>query len=176
MYYIWVIGAMFVQLVWLFMTLLGLPGNWLMIGTTLLFMWWYGDVRAYATWALVLLVLLGVLGEVLEFLLGAVGSRKAGGSIFAAGMSILFSIIGGVVGTFALPIPVVGTLVGACAGAFAGSVLGDVAVGRSPVVAMQAGRGAAVGRFLGTVAKVLVGVVIFFYAMVLLLIARPVVG
>jgi uncharacterized protein len=139
--------------------LVNLPGTWLMVLVTALLKWWQ---LAYVqvSWT-VLLVAAGlvVLGEVLEFVLGAAGSRRAGGSTRAAALAIVGSLVGGIVGT-ALPVPLVGTLIGACLGAFAGSMLGDVWAGRLLFPSFEAGLGAAVGRFWGTVAKLAVGAII----------------
>jgi uncharacterized protein len=98
---------------------------------------------------------LAVLGEVRAFVLGA-GSRRAGGSTQAAGLAIVGSLIGGILGT-ALPVPMVGTLIGACLGAFIGSLLGDLWAGRPLFPSFEAGWGAAVGRFWGTVSKLAIG-------------------
>jgi hypothetical protein len=54
--------------------------------------------------------------------------------------------VGKLVGT-ALPVPLVGTLIGACLGAFAGSLLGDLWAGSPLFPSVEAGWGAAVGRF-----------------------------
>ena len=60
----------------------------------------------------------------------------------------------------AIPVPVIGTLAGACLGAFAGSLAGDLWAGRTVDHSINAGRGAAVGRFWGTVAKMTIGAAI----------------
>ena len=60
----------------------------------------------------------------------------------------------------ALPVPVAGTLIGASVGAFAGSLAGDLWAGRPLFHSMDAGRGAALGRFLGTVSKLVIGALI----------------
>jgi uncharacterized protein YqgC (DUF456 family) len=101
---------------------------------------------------------LAVLGEVLEFVLGA-GSHHAGGSKRGAALAIVASLVGGIVGT-ALPEPIVGTVIGACLGAFMGSLLGDLWAGRPLFPSFEAGWGAAVGRFWGTVSKLAVGAII----------------
>ena len=65
----------------------------------------------------------------------------------------------GIIGT-ALPVPLVGTLIGACLGAFTGSLIGDLWAGRPLFPSFEAGWGAAVGRFWGTITKLVVGAVI----------------
>jgi uncharacterized protein len=102
---------------------------------------------------------LAVLGQVLEFVLGAAGSHQAGGSPRAAALAIVGSLIGGILGT-ALPVPIVGTLIGACLGAFIGSLIGDLWAGRPLFLSFEAGWGAAVGRFWGTVSKLAIGGII----------------
>jgi uncharacterized protein YqgC (DUF456 family) len=83
---------------------------------------------------------LAVLAEMLEFILGAAGSRRAGGSTRAAALAIVGSLVGGIVGT-ALPLPMLGTLIGACLGAFIGSLLGDLWAGRPLFPSFEAGWG-----------------------------------
>ena len=102
---------------------------------------------------------MAALGEVLEFVLGAAGSRRAGGSTRAAALAILGSFIGGILGT-ALPVPIVGTVIGACLGAFIGSLLGDLWAGRPLFPSVEAGWRAALGRFWGTVSKLAIGGII----------------
>ncbi len=139
--------------------LFGLPGTWLMLLVTALLKWWQ-PAHVLVSWTVLgVAVGLAVLGEVLEFVLGAAGARHAGGSTRAAGLALVGGFVGGILGT-ALPVPVVGTLIGACLGAFVGSLLGDLWAGRPVLGSVEAGWGAAVGRFWGTVSKLAVGAVI----------------
>jgi uncharacterized protein YqgC (DUF456 family) len=139
--------------------LFNLPGTWLMVLVTALLHWWQPAYIQVSWTMLGVGAGLAVLGEGLEFVLGAAGSRQAGGSKRAAALAILGSLVGGVAGT-ALPVPMVGTLIGACLGAFAGSLLGDVWAGRPLFPSVEAGWGAAVGRFWGTMAKLAIGALI----------------
>jgi uncharacterized protein len=139
--------------------LFNLPGTWLMILVPALLEWWYPGHFMFSWTVLFVAAGLAVLGEVLEFVLGAAGSRHAGGSKRAAALAIIGSLIGGIAGT-ALPVPLLGTLIGACLGAFAGSLLGDLWAGRPLFRSFEAGWGAAVGRFWGTVSKLAVGAII----------------
>jgi uncharacterized protein len=90
---------------------------------------------------------------------GRRGHAAQGGSIRAAALAILGSLVGGIVGT-ALPVPIVGTLLWACLGAFVGSLLGDLWAGRPLFASFEASWGAAVGRFWGTVCKLTIGGII----------------
>jgi uncharacterized protein YqgC (DUF456 family) len=139
--------------------LFNLPGTWLMVLVSALVEWWQAGSFIYSWTVLLVAGGLAVLGEVIEFALGAVGSRQAGGTPRGAALAIIGSIIGGILGT-ALPVPIVGTLIGACLGAFVGSVVGDLWAGQPLFQSVRAGRGAAVGRFWGTISKLAVGAVI----------------
>jgi uncharacterized protein YqgC (DUF456 family) len=139
--------------------LFNLPGTWLMVLVTAVLKWWLPEYVLVSWTTLGVAAGLAVLGEVLEFVLGAAGSRRAGGSTRAAALAIVGSLVGGIIGT-AIPVPVVGTLIGACLGAFAGSLIGDLWAGRPLFPSFEAGWGAAVGRFWGTMTKLAVGGVI----------------
>lgn len=139
--------------------LFNLPGTWLMVLFAVLLEWWQPGEFIFSWTTLGIAAGIAALGEVLEFVLGAVWSRHAGGSTRGAGLALVGGFIGGILGT-ALPIPVVGTLIGACLGAFSGALVGDLWAGRSLFQSVAAGRGAAVGRFWGTVAKLGVGAVL----------------
>jgi uncharacterized protein len=139
--------------------LFNLPGTWLMVLVTAVLKWWQPGYVQVSWTVLGMAAGLAVLGEVLEFVLGAAGSRHAGGSRRAAALAIVGSIVGGIMGT-ALPVPIVGTLIGACLGAFVGSLIGDLWAGRTLFPSVEAGWGAAVGRFWGTIAKLAIGATI----------------
>jgi hypothetical protein len=157
--YLYAVVLTILNLFFWFAILFNLPGTWLMVLLAALLEWWTPGELMFGWTVLYTAVGLAVLGEILEFLLGAAGSRQAGGSKRAAALAILGGIVGAVMGT-ALPVPILGTLIGACLGAFAGSLLGDLWAGRPLHISIGAGRGAAVGRFWGTVAKMAVGGVI----------------
>lgn len=135
-----------------------LPGTWLMI-LSAAFVEWANPGEFMFSWTVLIVALaLALLGELLEFVWGVAGARRAGGSRRGAALSIAGAVVGAVLGTL-LPVPIVGTLIGACLGAFAGSLLGDLWAGQALFQSVLAGRGAAVGRFWGTVGKLGVGAV-----------------
>ncbi|MGE3540301.1 MAG: DUF456 family protein [Candidatus Tectimicrobiota bacterium] len=137
---------------------LNLPGTWFMLLSAVLVEWLQPGVVLFSWPTLAVVAGLAVLGEVLEFVLGAAGSRRAGGSSRAASLSLVGSFLGGLLGTF-IPLPIVGTLLGASIGAFLGALLGELWVGRSLFQGLTTGRGAAIGRFWGSLAKIGVGAV-----------------
>ena len=150
---------------WVALNLLGLPGNWLLVATAAI-AWLVVEPPMFHTATLAGLVGLALLGELLEFLLGAAGAAKSGGSRRGALGAITGAIVGGLVGTFAIPIPVVGSILGACAGAFIGAMALELTGGKRLGHAATIGRGAAIGRLWGTVTKLAIGGVMWLVAAV----------
>ena len=162
----WTCAALLVAvavLSWL-SNLFTLPGNWLTVGAAALFAWWVPTQtgRGFG-WPLVfVLVGLAVAAEALEFLAGAAGAAKQGARKRSILLSLVGTLVGSIVGAIALtPLPligpVIGALVGGAAGAFGGAYLGERHTGRSREELLAVGWGALVGRLLGTVGKLLVG-------------------
>jgi uncharacterized protein YqgC (DUF456 family) len=139
--------------------LFNLPGAWLMILVTAVLKWWQPEYALVSWTVLGVAAGLAAVGKVVEFALGAAGSRRAGCSTRGAALAIVGGLIGGIMGT-ALPVPLVGTLVGARFGAFLGSLIGDLWAGRPLFPSFEAGWGAAVGRFWGTISKLTIGALI----------------
>lgn len=158
------------------LTLVAMPGNWLMVGAAALYAWLgpqTGVIQLH--WQTVIaMVVLAVLSEIAEFLAGMVGARRAGGSQRAALYSLIGSLVGAIGGaTAGLPIPVVGSAVGAvlggAVGAFAGAVYAEHSLGQTADQSMKVGQAAFWGRLLGTGAKALVGSLIAVMAVVAIL-------
>jgi len=149
-----------------FLVVLGLPGNWLMVIAAAGISWISRQSGPPLISNVVLLVLVGLalLGEVAELAAGAAGSRRAGGSWRGSAGALFLGTVGGIVGTFAIPVPVIGSVLGACAGAFAGALAGELRGGRSLGDAVTIGRGAFTSRFVGTVLKIAIGAVIWAVA------------
>jgi uncharacterized protein len=139
--------------------LFGLPGMWLLVLLPVLLKWWQPDQFMVSWTVLGMAMGLAVLGEVLDLVLGAAGSRRTGGTTRGAVLALAGSIIGGLMG-IALPVLLVGPLLGACLGAFAGALLGNLWAGRKLFQSLAAGRGAAIGQFWGTILKLAIGAII----------------
>ncbi len=161
MYYVWMFLLVMVNLVWVFLNILGLPGNWLMLLGTSLLAWAYWDRGPFSVWTLLVALVLAVLGEVLEFVAGMSGARRWGGTRSGAWGALLGGLVGGLLGTLLVPIPVIGSLVGACGGAAVGAFVFEFGGGRTQQDALRVGMGAGIGRFLGTVAKLAIGVLMW---------------
>ncbi len=149
---------------------LQLPGTWLILFLTSIFAWWRWEDGIIGMWTLVILAALSVLAEVIEFVSGSIGSKKAGGTRRGSWGALIGSIPGAILGSFLIPIPIVGTIVGACIGAATGSVLGDRSAGRDWNQSLKAGGGAAAGTLVGTLLKVGVAIGMWGTSLVALLI------
>jgi uncharacterized protein len=148
------------------LTLLGMPGNWLMVLATTVYAYFMpAESAASIGWnVVVVLIILAALGEIIEFLAGSMGAAKAGGSKRGAALALLGSMIGGIVGIFiAMPIPVVGPIFAAlffaAAGAMTGAIIGEIWAGRHLDESWHIGKAAFVGRLAGTLGKMLIGAV-----------------
>ena len=146
------------------LTLVSLPGNWLMVTATALYAYLMPAKSPVAIgWKTVVAILvLAALGEVVELLAGAAGAARAGGTRRGAALALVGSIVGAVVGLFVgLPIPLAGSVIAALLfaglGAMAGAMLGEVWAGRNLGASWPVGTAAFRGRLLGTLGKMLIG-------------------
>lgn len=133
----------------------GLPGNFVILGASMLF-GWYGGFQEITVKIIIILIVLALAGELIEFLLGILGSKKYESSNRAVVGSIIFGIIGAVMGApFFFGI---GAVVGAFAGAFAGAIIVELSQGKKMDEALKSGWGAFIGRVAGTISKGAVGI------------------
>lgn len=146
----------------------GLPGNWMVVGLAALYAYLVADgSRVDVGWPVVIVLLvLALVGELIEFAAGAVGATRAGGSKRGAALSLLGSLLGGLAGMFvgaAIPIPVIGPVIGALffasLGALVGAVLGEKWKGRDLEESLRIGNVAFWSRLAGTLGKIGVGAV-----------------
>jgi hypothetical protein len=151
-----------------FANVFALPGNWLMVGLAAIFALIFPlSAGRGLYWTTVgVAAALAVVGEIVELAAGAAGAKRSGASRRAMLLALVGTMLGSVIGAFvAVPIPIVGPIVGAVGGgalgAFAGAYLGETALGRSTEQSLAAGKGALIGRLLGTAGKLVIGVVLF---------------
>ncbi len=148
---------------WL-VTIVTLPGLWLMAGALALF----GLITGWGTYVgwhsvIVMLILAGI-AEVIEISAGAIGSKVGGGR--RRGM--IGALVGGIVGAIfftGIAFFPVGTIIGVCLGSFLGAAiaeLSDRGVGHS----LRVGVGAAGGRFAGILVKLAFGFVMLIVGMI----------
>ena len=159
---------------WL-LTLIGMPGNWLMVAATAIYVWLIPkDAPTSFGWSVVVVLLvLAALGEVTETIASAAGAARQGGSRRGAVLALLGSILGGLAGLFVgIPVPIVGSLIAAVLfgglGALIGAILGEKWKGRELGASWEIGKAAFWGRLLGTLAKALLGAVMVAVVLVAL--------
>jgi len=158
------------------LTLLGMPGNWLMVAAAAAYAWLVPEPSKLAVgWQVVAaLAVLATLGEIVEFIAGALGVAKVGGSRRGALLALVGSAAGALVGIFVgVPVPVIGPVIAAVLfaglGALGGAMLGEIWKGRSPGESWQIGKAAFWGRVFGTLAKTVAGSVMVVVALAALL-------
>ncbi|MHC4618666.1 MAG: DUF456 domain-containing protein [Planctomycetota bacterium] len=162
MVYLWSVMLVLVNLVWLALVLFGLPGNWLIVISTCLFAWWRADEGVFSIYILIAITVLAVLGELIEFLGGASGARKAGASWRGSIGAIIGAVAGAIIGTFMIPVPLFGTVLGACVGAALGSWGLELTAGKQMKESVRSGIGAGLGELVGITTKFAIGVLIWF--------------
>lgn len=173
MIFLWLtLFAVFVVFFWM-LNLVGLPGNWLILGLALLWIL-VGPADYRFSWlVIVALAVLAVLGEAIEFGASVLGTKKLGGSTRGATLSVIGSIAGGIAGAIfgiPFPIPLVGMLIGsvlfAAIGAWIGATLGEKWVGKPMKESVQIGGAAFAGRIVGTAGKLALGAAMMVVAIV----------
>jgi len=140
-----------------------LPGLWLMVAAAAGYAWitsgWYLGIKS-----LIALLVLAILAEIAEFVAGSAGAKKAGGTRRAMVGALIGALLGGILFTGLVPIPILGTLVGVCLGAFLGAGLIELLIRREVWHSTRVGLGAAQGRLVGILVKLLIGVAMFLLA------------
>jgi uncharacterized protein len=151
-----------------FANVFALPGNWLIVALAALFAYLFpASAGRGLHWTTVeVAVGLALVGEVIELAAGAAGAKRSGASRRAMLLALVGTMIGSVMGALVtVPIPIIGPIIGAVGGgalgAFAGAYVGETALGRSTEQSLAAGKGALIGRLLGTAGKLLIGVILF---------------
>lgn len=147
------IGASLFNLLCVGLTLLQMPGLWLMLLAALCLNLFYAP-SMFSWWTIGAAGGLCLLAEVSEFAAGAVGAQRAGATRRGMWGAVAGGIVGAIVGTVAIPIPVLGTLLGAGIGSGLGAA--GLELSRRGATMDHAARvagGAAVGRVTAAVIK-----------------------
>ncbi len=152
---IFVTGFMAVLGFVLFLNIFSLPANWIMLALIALWKYIYPDTASMTATFFIILTVLAIVGEVLEFGLQVAKAKKYGSSSSGTFAGIVGAIIGAIV--LAPLFFGIGALIGAVLGAWIGCYIMEVAKGRPQKEAVDAAFGAMVGRFLGTVVKCGIG-------------------
>lgn len=139
------------------LAVLQLPGTWLILGIAGAYAWLYHFQRV--GWAaLACMAVLAIAGELVELLAGVHGARKAGATPAAGWGALVGGLIGMVVFTPLIPIPIAGTVMGGLLGCFGGAFLMEHRqhgrYGRSARIGVSAAQ----GRLVGLLAKLVIAI------------------
>ena len=146
------------------LTVMTLPGLWLMLAATAIYaLLTHGYFISW--WTLAVLLVLATIAEIIEFFSSGAGAKKAGGGKAGFWGALIGGIVGGIVLSFFIPIPIFGTLVGVCVGTFVGAMAGEMLAGRKIGHSAWIGFGAARGRLFGTFIKLGFGCVMLTITM-----------
>lgn len=164
MIYLWATLLLLLNLLAWGSTLFTAPGNWLILVFSFVYALVLPDeAHPNLTWWVLGIALgLAVLGELWEFLAGAAGAAKRGGSRRGAVLAIVGSMVGSILGAMlGAPLPVAGPMLGAlfggAAGAFVGAYFGERS--RTHEDRVHIGKGALWGRLFGTAGKLVCGLI-----------------
>ena len=155
-------------------TLIGMPGNWIMAIAVATFTFWGLPDHGAGAWTYAAAAtVLAIVGEAVEFGASAAGMSK-GGSKRGAVLAMIGATIGSLVGAaVGLPIPIIGSIIGivicSALGAMLGAMLGEVWKGRKLEASVAIGRAAFWGPLIGTGAKLVCGSIIFGIGVMLLI-------
>ena len=138
----------------LFLTPLGIPGLWIMVGVLALGAV-LGDVGVVI---LIVCLALAFGAEVLEFFIVQKLNIRYGGSRLAFWGAIFGGVIGVIVG---MPIPIIGSIIAGFLGSFAGAMAATLYETKRFDSAARVGWGVLIGRMWAAATKVAAGIVIF---------------
>jgi uncharacterized protein len=138
----------------LFLTPLGIPGLWIMVGVLAI-----GAITGNVGFLVISVCLvLAIAAEVLEFLIVRKLNLRYGGSRLAFWGAIFGGVAGVIVG---MPVPVIGSLIAGFLGSFAGAMAATLYETRRFDSAARVGWGVLLGRVWAAATKVAAGIIIF---------------
>ena len=145
------------------LSVLQLPGTWLIVAATAGYAWYYDWVRISITTVVWLVVIAGA-AEIVEALSGYVAGRRGGASRRAG----WYGMFGGIAGALLLtvPVPIIGTIIGAAIGCFVGALVAELSQARGWQAGARSGMYTAVGRTMGSVFKIAAAIVMTGLALV----------
>jgi uncharacterized protein YqgC (DUF456 family) len=141
---------------------LGMPGTWIIAVAAAVYRITIpdGGVGYFTVGAM---FALAIVSAIIEMSLSAKYARKYGGSRRAGWGAVLGGIVGAFVG---IPIPIVGSVIGAFVGAFLGAFVFEMTKGTAVTGSGKVATGALMGRIVGAVMNVAIGVVMGAWVMV----------
>ena len=130
----------------------GLPGTWILAGAAVGYSILVPGSIGMVT--VVLVAVMALIGELIEFYFTAKFIKRYGGSSRASWGAILGGMVGALIG---VPIPLIGSVIGALAGAFVGAFAAELSRGSEGGVATRVATGALVARAVSSATKVGIG-------------------
>lgn len=143
---------------------LSLPGLWVIVGASVVYSL-FADFQPSTSdlWVLFVLVILATLGELLEFGISVLGSKK----MKVSNGAIVCSIVGGIVGAIiGAPIILIGSLIGLIVGVFLGAFAYEMVVKKDFVVALEASVATSFSRVTAMFVKTMIAFVMVVYLLV----------
>ncbi len=150
MVWLYYVILLLVMVAGVLLTLMTLPGLWLMLAATAGYAW-LTHFQHIGLRMLGVFLAITLVAEILETLAAGHAARKSGGSRRAS----FGALVGGVAGAalLAVPLPIIGILIGACLGAFAGAMVMEVTKRGDATQSLNVGIAAAKGKLAGTLLK-----------------------
>ena len=157
------VALMLVCVAGVLLTVLQLPGLWVIAAAVIGYGWYYDWVRV-APLTVGILLGVAVSAEIFEQITGLWFTRKSGGSRRAS----WWALAGGIAGAFLLSVPIfgVGTIIGSVIGCFIGALLAELSLEKTTTNAVKVGMASAVGRAVGSTFKIAAAMVMFALSMV----------
>ncbi|NIP30286.1 MAG: DUF456 family protein [Candidatus Dadabacteria bacterium] len=124
---------------------------------------WYGQFQFITSKILIILIVLVIIGELLEFLVGIIGAKKYKTSNRAIVVSIVFGIVCGII--FAPVFLGFGALLGAFFGAYIGALIVELLSNKNINESMKSAWGVFLGKIGGTFSKIIVGIIMIIITM-----------
>ncbi|MGH7886089.1 MAG: DUF456 family protein [Thermodesulfobacteriota bacterium] len=136
-----------------------LPGNFIILGFSLLFAW-YDGFQQITVKIIIVLAVIAILAEITDFVIGIAGAKKYKSSSRAIIFSIIFGVIGGI-----LLSPLFfgfGALLGALSGAYIGALIVELLSGKNMQESLKSAWGVFLGKLGGVFSKVAMGLIMIF--------------
>lgn len=154
-------GTCVIVLIGMVLAFLTLPGAWFMLAFAVTMDLAITKVTIFHPYTLITLACVALIGEVLEFVASAMGARRAGGSKLSGVFAVGGALIGSILGTFLIPVPVLGTIAGGAIGAGVLALFTEKAIHRKGWDdSVQVASGAAIGRLAATFVKLGIALII----------------
>jgi uncharacterized protein YqgC (DUF456 family) len=146
-----IVALIIVCLVAILLTVIRMPGTWLIVVAALIFAWLTGWERMPPAW-IGLLAGIALLGEGVELLASVITARRAGATKQAA----WGGLIGGFLGMLVLspPLLIIGTFLGAILGCFLGAAVAEMWMRNHVRQGARVGFFSAVGFVIGAATKI----------------------